>query len=270
MPKVSAPRTYTLRRASSVVFALVSVLPLLLFSYTLHALNVLNEYLAQIALGSALALAAVGFYIYSVMISRLSDILRNLEIDEAQPSAPAAPPGPVVTMAVEPTAGSPMSAAHGAVSRFAAAQSPEGPASRLPKPRPPPPAARGGGARSAGRARGGTHHGAQARVQRGVSLGPRSHVASRGGAARRQARAGGGAEHRGADQGRAEPGDGRRRHPRPERVDLRHQLHARVRHRGRYRARARLDARLALLRALERLEGVAITEIARRQPQRLA
>src|SRR5215467_2281709 len=102
MPKVSAPRTYTLRRASFVVFALVSVLPLLLFAYTLHALNVLNEYLAQIALGAALAFAAVGFYIYSVMISRLSDILRNLEIDEAQPSAHEAPPGPVVTMAVEP------------------------------------------------------------------------------------------------------------------------------------------------------------------------
>ena len=136
MPKVSAPRTYTLRRASFVVFALVSVLPLLLFAYTLHALNVLNEYLAQIALGSALALAAVGFYIYSVMISRLSDILRNLEIDEAQPSAAGAPPGPVVTMAVEPTPGSPMSAAHGAVSRFAAAQSLERPAPRPAKPRP--------------------------------------------------------------------------------------------------------------------------------------
>src|SRR5262249_56513739 len=99
MPKVSAPRTYTLRRASFVVFALVSVLPLLLFAYTLHALNVLNEYLAQIALGAALAFAAVGFYIYSVMISRLSDILRNLEIDEAQPSAYHAPPGPVVPVA---------------------------------------------------------------------------------------------------------------------------------------------------------------------------
>src|SRR5262249_51979696 len=118
------------------VFALVSVLPLLLFAYTLHALNVLNEYLAQIALGSAVALAAVGFYIYSVMISRLSDILRNLEIDEAQPSTPAAPPAPVATMSADPPPGPPMSAAHGPVPRSAAPQSPEGPASRLPKPRP--------------------------------------------------------------------------------------------------------------------------------------
>src|SRR5262249_60670561 len=46
------------------------------------------------------------------------------------------------------------------------------------------------------------------------------------------------------------------------------QLHARVRRRGGYRVRARLDTRLAPLRALERLKGVAIAEIARRQPQR--
>ena len=132
MPKVSAPRTYTLRRASFVVFALISVLPLLLFAYTLYALNVLNQYLAQIGLSSAIALAAVGFYIYSVMISRLSDILRDLEIDDAQPSAPAAPPGPVVTMAVEPTPGAPATAASGSASPSAASPS----APLPPKPRP--------------------------------------------------------------------------------------------------------------------------------------
>src|SRR5215510_5813545 len=97
MPKVSAPPTYTLRRASFVVFALISVLPLLLFAYTLYALNVLSQYLAQIGLGSALALAVVGSYIYSVMISRLSDILRDLEIDDAQSPVPAPSHRPVMT-----------------------------------------------------------------------------------------------------------------------------------------------------------------------------
>ena len=101
----SAPRTYTLRRASFAVFALLSVLPLLLFAYTLYALNVLNQYLAQIGLGSAIALALVGFYIYSVMISRLSDILRDLEIDDVQSPLSTASPGPVTTKAVEPTPG---------------------------------------------------------------------------------------------------------------------------------------------------------------------
>src|SRR5215831_886011 len=105
MLKVSAPRTYTLRRASFMVFALISILPLLLFAYTLHALNVLDQYLAQIGLGSAIALAVVGFYIYSVMISRLSDVLRDLEIDDAQSPVPAASHRPLMAMAVEPTPG---------------------------------------------------------------------------------------------------------------------------------------------------------------------
>ena len=111
MPRDVKPRTYTLRRASSVVFALISVLPLLLFAYTLYALNVLNHPIALIGLGSALGLAMIGFYIYSVMIARLSDILRSLEANEAaeadhaEPPAAAVPSGPVVTMAVEPTPG---------------------------------------------------------------------------------------------------------------------------------------------------------------------
>lgn len=115
MPRDVKPRTYTLRRAASVVFALISVLPLLLFAYTLYALHVLNHPVALIGLGSALGLAMIGFYIYSVMISRLSDILRSLEADEAEsPPAPAVPHGPVVTMAVEPTPGIPMTGSRSA------------------------------------------------------------------------------------------------------------------------------------------------------------
>src|SRR4030095_11324251 len=81
MARERSPRTYTLRRASSVVFALRAVRPLLLFAYTLYALNVLQQATAQIGLGSALALAMIGFYIYSVMIARLSGILREVEVD---------------------------------------------------------------------------------------------------------------------------------------------------------------------------------------------
>lgn len=105
-------RTYTLRRASSIVFALISVLPLLLFAYTLYALDVLQHHIAQIGLGSALVLTMIGFYIYSSMMSRLSDILRDLESAEAEPPLPAAPQGPVVTMAVEPGPSGPMAASH--------------------------------------------------------------------------------------------------------------------------------------------------------------
>ncbi|MDO8477645.1 MAG: hypothetical protein Q7W02_15885 [Candidatus Rokubacteria bacterium] len=116
MARAAKTRTYTLRRASSVVFALISVLPLLLFAYTLYALDVLHHNVAQIGLGSALVLSMIGFYIYSVMMSRLSDILRDLEADEsAQPPSGAthgATQGPVVTMAVEPGPSGPMAESH--------------------------------------------------------------------------------------------------------------------------------------------------------------
>ncbi len=114
MARAGKTRTYTLRRASSVVFALISVLPLLLFAYTLYALNALNQNVAQIGLGSALVLSMIGFYIYSAMMSRLSDILRDLETDESAPRSPEATQGPVVTMAVEPGPSGPMAEGHSA------------------------------------------------------------------------------------------------------------------------------------------------------------
>jgi len=106
MAKRGQAQTYTLRRASSVVFCMISILPLLLFVYTLYALDALHQSVAQIGLASALVMSLIGFYIYSVMISRLSDILREIEEAEAHPPAPAPlPAGTVVTAAVEPTPG---------------------------------------------------------------------------------------------------------------------------------------------------------------------
>jgi len=126
MARAAKTRTYTLRRASSVVFALISVLPLLLFAYTLYALDVLHHYVAQIGLGSALVLSMIGFYIYSVMMSRLSDILRDLEAEESALLSPAAPQGPVVTMAVEPGPSGPMAEGHTAVASRQVPAAPSG------------------------------------------------------------------------------------------------------------------------------------------------
>jgi len=108
MANPAKTRTYTLRRASSVVFALISVLPILLFAYTLYALDALHHHVAQIGLGSALVLSMIGFYIYSVMMSRLSDILRDLEAGEVAVRTSEADQGPVVTMAVEPGQSGPL------------------------------------------------------------------------------------------------------------------------------------------------------------------
>ena len=114
MARNRQPRTYTLRRASSAVFALVSILPLLLFAYTLYALDMLHRQEAQLGLGSALVLSMIGFYIYSTMMSRLSDILRDIEAEDSAPSPAASTQGPVVTMAVEPGPGGPLAASHAA------------------------------------------------------------------------------------------------------------------------------------------------------------
>jgi hypothetical protein len=127
MARERSPRTYTLRRASSVVFALISVLPLLLFAYTLYALNVLQQTTAQIGLGSALALAMIGFYIYSVMIARLSEILREIEVSGTSAAHAEPPHAPVVTMVVGPEPGRAPAPRHGGPAASAAVATPPPP-----------------------------------------------------------------------------------------------------------------------------------------------
>ena len=103
MVRTARRSTYTLRRASSVVLALISVLPLLLFVYTISALEALHLRVAQIGLGSALVLSMIGFYIYSIMMSRLADILLEIEAGVAA----RAPQSPEVAMAGAPRPSAP-------------------------------------------------------------------------------------------------------------------------------------------------------------------
>jgi|SRR5512144_2480152 hypothetical protein len=114
---MSRGRTYTLRNAASIVFALTAVIPLLLFTYTLYALNQLKLTEAQMGLGVALACALVGLFIFSNLMARLSEVLRYLE--EQQDTA--ARPGTVA-----PTL-STSGAAPGAVARPAVSAPGSGP-----------------------------------------------------------------------------------------------------------------------------------------------
>src|SRR5260370_40961756 len=108
----SSSKQYPSRRASSVDMALISILPLLLFAYTLYALDVLHHLTAQIGLGSALVLSMIGFYIYSVMMSRLSEILRDIEAGEDSPTTSRTTQGPGGSMAVEPGPRGPVAERH--------------------------------------------------------------------------------------------------------------------------------------------------------------
>lgn len=76
---MSRGRTYTLRNAASIVFALTAVIPLLLFTYTLYALDQLRSTEAQMGLAVALGCALVGLFIFSNLMARLSEVLRYME-----------------------------------------------------------------------------------------------------------------------------------------------------------------------------------------------
>jgi hypothetical protein len=97
---MSRGRTYTLRNAASIVFALTAVIPLLLFTYTLYALNQLRSTQAQMGLGVALGCALVGLFIFSNLMARLSEVLRYLEQRNA-----LEPPGSAVVQPAEATTG---------------------------------------------------------------------------------------------------------------------------------------------------------------------
>ena len=80
----------TLRYAASVVFALVAVIPLLMFTYTLVRLNALQDFQSQIALSLALVAALTGFAILRLMVTRMSNLLDAVSQTAEQGGAPAA------------------------------------------------------------------------------------------------------------------------------------------------------------------------------------
>ena len=104
---MSNGRTYTLRNAASIVFALTAVIPLLLFTYTLYLLGQLGQSQAQMGLGVALGCALVGLFIFSNLMGRLGEVLRFLE---EQP-APVTPGGPAETSSAGDHAVRPVSVA---------------------------------------------------------------------------------------------------------------------------------------------------------------
>jgi hypothetical protein len=104
---MSNGRTYTLRNAASIVFALTAVIPLLLFTYTLYLLGQLGQSQAQMGLGVALGCALVGLFIFSNLMGRLGELLRFLE---EQP-APVTPGGHAETSSAGDHAVRPVSVA---------------------------------------------------------------------------------------------------------------------------------------------------------------
>jgi len=98
----------TLRHAASVVFAVTTVVPLLIFVWTLYSLDTLGRSEAHVGLGLALAIALLGYYIFRGLVAQMSNLIAGLgKALEATPVAPAtavpiaaaasAPPAPLPT-----------------------------------------------------------------------------------------------------------------------------------------------------------------------------
>jgi hypothetical protein len=75
-PAEPKPRPYTLQRAAVVVFAFVSILPLLLYIDTLYTLGALGRAKVLVNLGLGLGAILIGFYLFWTMTGRMAEILR--------------------------------------------------------------------------------------------------------------------------------------------------------------------------------------------------
>src|SRR5512138_1026506 len=74
----TAPRPNSLQQAASAVFAVTTVVPLLIFVWTLHRLGSLSLMQSQIGLGLALGIALLGYYIFRRLMGQMSDLIRGL------------------------------------------------------------------------------------------------------------------------------------------------------------------------------------------------
>ncbi len=88
----------TLRHAASIVFAVTTVVPLLIFVWTLYSLDTLGRSEAHVGLGLALAIALLGYYIFRGLVAQMSDVIAGVgKALEATPAVAPEPPTPLPT-----------------------------------------------------------------------------------------------------------------------------------------------------------------------------
>jgi hypothetical protein len=74
----TAPRPNSLQQAASAVFAVTTVVPLLIFVWTLHRLGSLSRLQSQVGLALALGIALLGYYIFRRLMGQMSELIRGL------------------------------------------------------------------------------------------------------------------------------------------------------------------------------------------------
>jgi hypothetical protein len=93
-----ADRSQSLLQAASTVFVLMTVLPLLIFTWTLYMLGGLGSDSAQIGLGLSLLISLAGFGVLRSIMAQLSELSRGLVRAAGEPGTPSPTPG-TATMA---------------------------------------------------------------------------------------------------------------------------------------------------------------------------
>mgnify|MGYP001612113123 FL=1 len=72
----SKTRSNTLRQAASALFGFTTIVPLMIFVWTLYRLDALSRLEFQVDLGLALAIALLGFYIFRQLMGLMSDLIQ--------------------------------------------------------------------------------------------------------------------------------------------------------------------------------------------------
>jgi hypothetical protein len=92
-----------LQQAASVIFALVAVVPLLIFAWTLNTLGAVGRTQAQVGLGLALAVALLGFWIFRSLLGRMAAVVQALTAVVEQTSRAPRAAAPASSEAPAPT-----------------------------------------------------------------------------------------------------------------------------------------------------------------------
>src|SRR4029450_13171729 len=93
-PAEPRPRSYTLQRAAVLVFAFVTVLPMLLYVDTLYLLGALERTMVLVNLALAVGAILIGFYLFWSMNGRLAEMLRAGQEGPGAPRRAAQQPRP--------------------------------------------------------------------------------------------------------------------------------------------------------------------------------
>jgi len=99
----SQRRQQGLEQAASVVFALMGIVPLLLFTFTLWHVGAIHRTLAQVSVALTLVLMLLGFWLFRSMLAQMSEVVKAVALAAKTMARPAAgrpiavptPPPPV-------------------------------------------------------------------------------------------------------------------------------------------------------------------------------